>query len=199
MNLQAPKARQRDVYGSLAALRRIEREGIDYRIRSRTVSGSSTTVLAPHGGRIELGTSSIARAIAGNEFNFYAFEGLKRSGNKTLHITSHRYEEQKCLLLLERSRVVMSIHGCTGRDREIYLGGLDFDLKEKIGGYLRAIGYRAKTRFHLFPGTHPNNICNRGFTGAGVQLELSRGFRNHCKLRAFVAGVRSILLEHASA
>ena len=35
----------------------------------------------PHGGGIEPGTSEVADAIAGEEFSFYAFEGLKSSDN----------------------------------------------------------------------------------------------------------------------
>jgi phage replication-related protein YjqB (UPF0714/DUF867 family) len=43
-------------------------------------------ILAPHGGGIEPGTSELAEAVAGEGLSFYAFEGLKRSGNAVLHV-----------------------------------------------------------------------------------------------------------------
>ncbi len=48
---------------------------------------SGVAVIAPHGGKIEPGTSEIARGIAGNEHTFYTFRGLRKDGNKRyLHI-----------------------------------------------------------------------------------------------------------------
>jgi phage replication-related protein YjqB (UPF0714/DUF867 family) len=55
--------------------------GKDYRIVVERRSDSSVAVVAPHGGSIERGTYEIARAIAGNDFSLYPFEGTKASGN----------------------------------------------------------------------------------------------------------------------
>lgn len=67
-------------YRNYSDLCRIEREGLDYRIRWRK-AGRPYCVMAPHGGGIEPGTSEISDAIAGDEHSFYAFEGLKVHGN----------------------------------------------------------------------------------------------------------------------
>lgn len=184
-----------DLYGSLDALRRVEREEIDYRIRHQRVPGSSAMIIAPHGGGIEKRTSGIARAIAGQEFTFYLFEGRKRSGNKSLHVTSHRFEDRTCLSLLAESQNVVAVHGCKGRDHLIYLGGRDNALKTRLAERLRAAGYHVKTTLHPYAGKHPKNICNRGATAAGVQLELSYGLRVNGNLSRLASAVRSVLLE----
>ncbi len=184
-----------DVYPTFAALAQAERHGRDYRIRIQRMPGSSTAIVAPHAGGIEKKTSRIARAIAGRDFNFYLFEGIKHSGNKSLHIKSHRFDEQLCLFLLAKSRRVITIHGCKGRNQAIYLGGLDYELKAVLASGLKAAGYSAKTRFHKFPATHPRNICNRGITGRGVQLELSHGLRLNGNIDRLAFTIGRILRE----
>ncbi len=144
-------------------------------------------IVAPHGGRIEKRTSGIARAIAGDDFNLYLFEAL--------HVTSHRFEERTCLSLLAESRNVVTVHGCKGRDPRIFIGGRDKALGTRLAGRLRDAGYRVKTNLHPYPGTHPKNICNRGATGAGVQLELSYGLRVNGNLARLASVIRAVLLE----
>ena len=43
--------------------------------------GSLVAIIAPHGGKIEPGTSEIVRSIAAEDYNFCAFEGIKPAGN----------------------------------------------------------------------------------------------------------------------
>ena len=50
-------------------------EGGDYKVHVRANGQSSVAVIAPHGGGIERYSSEIARAITGDEFNLYVFEG----------------------------------------------------------------------------------------------------------------------------
>src|SRR5262245_9120458 len=87
---------------------------------------SIVTIVAPHGGKIEPGTSEIANALAAGIYNVYLFEGL-RPGSRELHITSHHFDEPQCVKLVGKSDVVIAIHGrATDDDVEtIYLGGLD--------------------------------------------------------------------------
>ena len=56
-------------------------EGTDYRIHMQRRPGSPIAVIAPHGGRIGPHTSAIAREVAGTDFNFYLFEGIRHQGN----------------------------------------------------------------------------------------------------------------------
>ena len=47
-----------------------------------------------------------------------------------------------------------------------------------------------------YRGVNPKNICNRGATGKGVQLEISRGLRDDLKKVQFLAeSVHMVLAE----
>ena len=85
--------------------------------------GAATTVLAPHGGGIEPHTSDIARLIAGDEYNYFLFNGTKTAGNDTLHITSHRWDHPEALALVTRSLRVITVHGCRARAAVVVVGG----------------------------------------------------------------------------
>src|SRR5215510_8260440 len=97
-----------DTYPNFAALEQHEQSGIDYGTVSRRAR-AAFAIVAPHGGGIEPGTSEIADAIARETWSFYAFEGLKRSGNATLHITSTRFDEPTCLTLVGATTRVVTI------------------------------------------------------------------------------------------
>jgi phage replication-related protein YjqB (UPF0714/DUF867 family) len=168
-----------DTYPNFATLEQHERAGIDYGVLVRRAE-AAFAIVAPHGGGIEPGTSEIADDIARQRWSFYTLEGLKRSGNSALHITSTCFDEPMCLLLLGRTSRVVTIHGEEGGDdgEGVFLGGLDVELGTCIGASLTAQGF--DVRKHPDPnlqGLDPRNICNRGTAGAGVQLELSREVR----------------------
>ena len=173
-----------DIYGSFAELSARERPGVDYRIDAEN-HNSRVAIIAPHGGKIEPGTSEIARSVAATEFNFYCFEGMKQANNGHLHITSSRFDEPGCLALIKACDVVIAIHGCKdredrrGEDCIVYLGGLDGEAQAKVGNELRQSGFDCGT--HANPdlqGRHPRNICNRGARNMGVQLEITRTLRD---------------------
>ena len=81
-----------DAYKNFAELEQTEKEDEDYTIFYREVD-SEIAVIAVHGGGIEPGTIDIADALAGCDYTFYAFKGLKKTGNKTLHISSNTFDE----------------------------------------------------------------------------------------------------------
>lgn len=140
---------------------------------------SKVAVIAPHGGAIEAGTSEVARSVAGAELSLYLFEGRKAAGNRDLHITSTNFDEPQGLALVEQSEAVLAMHG-EGNDKEavVYLGGRADDLGAVLKDRLEAAGFDVRT--HESPelqGLHTANICNRGTSGAGVQLELSKALR----------------------
>lgn len=186
--------RHKDKYGSFQELARNEREGKDFRILMED-RDSGTTVLAPHGGKIESGTSEIAKAIAGRDFNLYCFEGMKRNRNHTaLHIASHRFNEPKCLLLLSHSSTVLVIHGCEGDREEVFVGGRNKTLRRIFAQKLQESGLIALENRHSFPGEEEHNICNRGVTGEGIQFELTAALRNGLAVDQFVKSVRNTIL-----
>lgn len=76
---------------------------------------------------------------------------------------------------------------------------MDFPLRDRIAAELRHAGFRALTGGHMFPGEQPQNICNKGLAGKGVQLELPRGLRDELAavagtLDRFVRAVRTALV-----
>ncbi len=166
-----------DRYLSFRELAASEREGLDFRVTLRD-RGSRTAIVAPHGGSIEPGTSEIASAVAGDDLSFYAFEGLKPCRNRDLHITSPHFDEPRCLALLAAAGRVVTIHGKAGDGEEVCLGGRDAATRDRVRRVLTACGFTAVD--HSAPGLQgrePLNICNRGNSGAGVQLEIARGLR----------------------
>src|SRR5207248_1160505 len=98
-----------DKYPDFETLSEHERSGVDYRILVRRAT-QSFAIVAIHGGGIEAGTSELADAVAGEEFSFYAFAGLKRTNNSDLHITSTRMDEPMCLAICGVSDVVITMH-----------------------------------------------------------------------------------------
>jgi len=182
-------------YGCYADLARAQLEDADFKVRLQRRPESAVAVLAPHGGAIEAGTSEIARAVAGAEFNLYLFEGIRPAGNyAALHLTSHRFDEPRCLALLSSCDHVVAIHGCSGDGAEVLLGGLDSTLKVSLRAAIAAVGIDARLVGHPFRGVEPRNICNRGRRGAGVQLELTDALRLEDFNDAIVTAIRTVLL-----
>jgi phage replication-related protein YjqB (UPF0714/DUF867 family) len=170
-----------------------EKEGVDFDVVLCDQPEAAAVVVALHGGGIEPKTGEIAREIAGKEFSFYCFRGLKTRGNFDLHITSSKFDEPRCLALVKKHRWVVTIHGCDKEGEQVYLGGLDEALIQEMASALTAVGIRAKRPRQEYSGARPTNICNRGLTGAGVQFELSRSFRRGEHLPAFIDAVRGVL------
>jgi phage replication-related protein YjqB (UPF0714/DUF867 family) len=182
-----------DTYACYTDLANAEREGIDYEVIIRPLSGAQVTVIAPHGGGIEPYSEAIARAIAGEDFSFYCFRGCKLKNNGKLHITSHRFDEPGCVALIADHRWVVAIHGCDDEGEQVLLGGLDTELIRDLAAELSEAGISAATSGHDYPGTHRDNICNRGQSGKGVQIELTPAFRSGSQIKTFVAAVQSVL------
>jgi len=167
-----------DKYTNYRELARSEHEGTDFVIRQAVGKTTSSLLLSPHGGRIEPGISEIILAVARDDLSYYLFEGIKPQGNRDLHITSPNFDEPRCLALVGNSEKVIAIHGEHSEDLIVYVGGLDTQLREHLKTALMENNFVAKE--HAKPalqGTSPRNICNRGKSGAGVQLELSKGLR----------------------
>lgn len=197
-----------DRYATFAELTAHERAGEDYRqaLRDR---GSAIVVVAPHGGSIEPGTSELAQAIAGRTFSCYCFEGLKRAGNDALHITSTNFDAPGCCALLSRAQTVLTVHGCRGDAPIVYVGGRHTALKDRLTASLRKADVRAENAPPRHAGRRAANLCNRGRSGRGVQLELSQGLRERLfvgltlaerrkttpRFTALVDAVRTVLLS----
>jgi phage replication-related protein YjqB (UPF0714/DUF867 family) len=165
-----------DLYPSFTSLAAAEREGRDYRIVA-CQRNSPFLVAAPHAGGIEPGTGELAVALAGRQHSLYLFEGLKVAGCQALHITSTCFDEPRLLEMAARAEVVIAIHGCAGEGRAVYTGGLHLPMQKAVLAALRRAGYQAAWDHDLRAGEHPDNLCNRGRLGQGLQLEISEGLR----------------------
>lgn len=153
-------------------------EGVDYQVILQTHSNKNL-FLAPHGGNIELGTSEIVKFLAGDKFSFYSFEGMKENNIGDLHLTSHNFDEPRVLKLIQKSEFILAIHGYGFKKKTevIELGGLDRSMRERVKIELQELGFQVIDST-IYPGQHQNNICNRGLTKMGVQLEIPYSLRS---------------------
>ena len=188
-------------YTSFAALKREKKEGVHYRIDS-VDRGSRVVVMAPHGGKIEPYTTELAGLVAGQDLSFYSFLGCQRRDNlQQLHVESHLFDEEGAVALVSSAEAVLAIHGeATPDDRFLMLGGLHAELRDAVGDVAVVCGIALRSSPTGLQGVDPNNICNRGTLGAGVQIEASRGVRDALRAEAhlrgeFVEGLRAVLLD----
>lgn len=183
-----------DGYLGFNDLLKVQTEGTDFIIKTKFQQSSKVAVIAPHGGKIEGLTSDISTAVAAEDFNLYLFEGIRSTENySNLHLTSHKFDEPRCLHLISRCQHVIAFHGCNGDVPQIFLGGLDYDLKQKISDALTEVGINASLSGHPFQAKDPNNICNRGESKAGVQIEMTKAFRQSVQKLQLVECIRNVL------
>jgi phage replication-related protein YjqB (UPF0714/DUF867 family) len=187
-----------DKYSNYAELAAAEEKGVDFEVVVVKRDPPRVAVIAPHAGGIEPRTGPIAREIVGAEFSSYCFRGIKKAGNQDLHITSHLFDEPRCLNLIRDHEWVVAIHGCQKKGEHVFLSGLDKALIADLEARLLQTGIGVQTLGHKYTGSLPGNICNRGQSHAGVQIELSRAFRNGDRVPAFIEAVRNVLLDRQS-
>ncbi|PND27614.1 poly-gamma-glutamate hydrolase family protein [Sinorhizobium sp. M4_45] len=193
-----------DRYRSFAELSASETEGVHFRVQ-QTARPSLIAIVAPHGGEIEPGTSQIALTIAANEFSVYCFDGLIAGRpHRDLHIASSLFDEPEGCKLVAGSHVAVGIHGRKdqGDGETVWVGGRDANLRNRIVEALQRYGFKALSDTQSdISGIDPGNICNRGTSGKGVQLEIPRTLRNELVkspslLRGFAEAVRNALHDH---
>lgn len=195
-----------NAYRNFRELSTYEIEGLDWSLEYLD-RGSPILVMAPHGGWIEPFTSEIARAVAGDDLSFYTFRGLSarrsRKGRRSLHITSHLFDEPVASRAAARVHAVLAVHGERSRDgRFVMVGGRWRWLGNAIARRLEKAGFPVRAPRPGLEGLDRLNICNRGTRGGGVQLEISEGLRSLLRQEEesrtpFVAAVRTALGEWA--
>lgn len=189
-------------YVSFKELADREIEGQDYRIRIE-LRDPRVLIMAPHGGKIEPTTAEIAEAIAGIDYSFYSFEGLK-TDSRMLHIESHLFDEPSALQAAQKADVVITVHGQLNQKEEfVMVGGLNESLRSKIAAQLEGASFRMRPPTEGLMGNDPMNICNRGKSRQGVQLEVSRKVRDLLKhdrdhLKLFSEAVRKGIQNYLS-
>jgi len=187
-----------DFYSNFRELQLHEQEGRDYRINA-SLKWHQVLIIAPHGGKIESYTSQIAKWIADEDFAWYSFEGINYLENRRLHITSHNFDEPTVLQALQESHTVLTIHGLKNSiDEFLMIGGLDTTFGSELKVSLQHHGFIVRESEQQYRGIRATNICNRGCTGKGVQLEISFALRKRifedaeCRIR-FLNTIRSLI------
>ena len=183
-------------YPSFKSLADARVEGRDFIRVVKLISGAKVAVIAPHGGRIEPRTETIASTLAGNDFSLYCFISRLPKDEANLHIASQRFVDPACLELVRLHPYVVAIHGWSRPSESILIGGLDTDLGNKLAAESRTLRVETHTDAPGLAGTHPINICNRGKAGRGVQLEFTKLLRNSSRLQPLLLAFRSALLRH---
>ncbi len=144
---------------------------------NKTVSkfvSSKYAIFAIHGGGIEVGTSQIAKSIARDNFSLYIKEGKDYSE----HVTSILFTDIKANELLAKIETIISIHGLKDKSKSyVMIGGLDIELTSKIEDSLIGDGFIIEQPPESLDGDNKNNICNKGKSLKGVQIEISRKLR----------------------
>jgi len=186
-------------------------EGVDYARRyrrherfddtlARTDDVPKTTILAPHGGGIEPGTSELCLAVAGYHpadlsqvppagvtHDYWMFEGVRDHGNAELHVTSVGCDDGVAVSLCAGSLNALALHGFRPRppdmsqdDQVVLVGGCHTTLRGYLLDGLCAAGFDARDagQHGELNGDAKCNIVNRTLLGMGAQLELSTPLRD---------------------
>ncbi|MBL7713815.1 MAG: poly-gamma-glutamate hydrolase family protein [Bdellovibrionales bacterium] len=143
-------------------------EGTDFKITVLD-RGSSTTILAPHGGKTEPGTFELAAFIAGNDLNLYGLEAIVHP----IHLTATKFDEPQALALTAKSKNCLATHqflARTPQSPDVCVGGANQQLAQKINDLFVSLGFTTEFPCVILPGTSPKNIVNR-CANQGVQLE----------------------------
>ena len=169
----------KDQYSSFKELYVVERDGTDYQ-RQAVKRASDCLIMAPHGGRIEPGTSELAKAVANEDHSLYLFEGIRKRPHSDLHVTSHKYDDEEAVEIVSEHAVVVAFHGRKdGNDSStVHVGGLDTATRDAIIHELGLEDFDAAVGSGELAGEHKNNICNRGNRSMGVQLEIPKSLRD---------------------
>lgn len=179
--------------------RRSRRHLVDDQSRTGRAPLVRTTVIAPHGGGIEGGTSELCLAVAGYApsdlspapaagpvHDFWMFEGLLGNGNGALHVTSTHCDDTIARSLCAGSLNALSLHGCSPEQaglesgaQAVLIGGLNPAFRQYLLEEFTAAGIRAVTASgeEEIAGISPDNICNRTLLGMGAQLEITTALR----------------------
>ena len=186
-------------------------EGVDYARRhrrherfddtlARTDDVPKTTILAPHGGGIEPGTSELCLAVAGYHpagllqippagvtHDYWMFEGLRARNNPELHVTSTGCDDGVAVSLCASSLNALALHGFLPRpagmaeeDQVVLVGGGHTILRRYLLDGLGTAGFDARDagQHGELGGDARCNIVNRTLLGMGAQLELSKPLRD---------------------
>lgn len=166
-----------------------------------TATEMTMGVIAPHGGKIELGTGRIAVALATElGLPYYVLDAHATSAcldkyggptrsNRALHITSVHFNDARAESIMRSVNRGIAIHG-HGRANKICVGGSTPALRKEFKRYYDtytaqysasgtiAVDAPGDSDCSGITGTASANISNRTGGALGLQLEMSPEFRD---------------------
>jgi len=149
----------------------------NYEIQHDVSKSTRVKLFAPHGGCIEPCTGALVREIALGRTDFYVFHGIRReSCYRTLHVTAVNYDEECCTRMAGSAEIAVAIHGCSGRETFIEIGGGNMAAVQMLLAHLVRWDFPARPALGSRQGADTRNFINLS-RRKGVQLELSAGFR----------------------
>ena len=176
--LKTNRSHSTDRYADFTELKKDTIKNKDWLIKTKHRKNKDILVTAIHGGGIEPGTTEIARRISNvGKYNFYTFEGLRKSNNDQLHVTSTHFNEPILDKLLKNTKETLSIHGFSGDDPIVYIGGKDKEMSHSIAKELRKKHFTVKESPNKIDAKSSDNIANKNESNSGVQLELTTALR----------------------
>ena len=186
-------------------------EGVDYARRyrrhervddtlARTDDVPKSTILAPHGGGIEPGTSELCLAVAGYHpaglpqippagvtYDYWMLEGVREHGNAELHVTAVGCDDGVAVSLCAGSLNALALHGfqpgppdMSEDDQVVLVGGGSTTLRGYLLEGLHTADFDARDagQHGELNGDATCNIVNRTLLAMGAQLELSTPLRD---------------------
>lgn len=185
MSFSSPVPGAQDHYRNYVELSAANVEGRDFLIIENDTP-SDILIMAFHGGLIEPGTSELASAIAGNEFDYYGFIGFKNSEHHEeshtsadLHLTSARFDEPRLMKKTETASLCIGIHGFGGEEADFCVGGANTEERKRLVKTLseKLPAFRScELCCPPFNGTSKKNPVNKCREG-GIQVEMSPNVR----------------------
>jgi len=159
-----------------------------------------TTIIAPHGGGIEFGTSELCLAIAGyhpatlavtpgtgGTYDYWMFEGLRAENNGELHVTSTNCDDGVARSLCAGALNVLALHGFDAAQaglpddaQTVLVGGRNDVLKGHLLGEFEKADLDAidAVDHEALNGDEATNITNRTQLGMGGHLEITGPLRS---------------------
>lgn len=189
----------KDYYSDFYEFSKNHREGIDYKIEIED-KNLACSVFAIHGGKLEKGTSKLAKEIARDIANLYIFNSLMAKDVYKSHITSTKYNEIRAIDLAKKSSISISIHAMREDEEIVCIGGLNKELSMNLNDELNKSGFTTEYPCKRLPGISKKNIVNLSKNN-GVQLEISAKLiekldKDPNKLLKFINSMRAALMKN---
>jgi phage replication-related protein YjqB (UPF0714/DUF867 family) len=144
-------------------------------------AGLSFVIVALYGGVDEIGTDICAEHIAGDTLSLHTLSARFTgpvNGTEVIYRPLRHHPEG--VALVESCDTAIAIRGrqtAAEMEADIVIDGLDTNLITTVAHALHYAGFTARISILSTRAKHPDNICNRGRRGCGIELDISHDLR----------------------